>query len=161
SLMHDREAAARPHDQLHLVLAPVEEHEHVTAERIVTERVPDLVGQAVERLAQARRLRREVNAHRARHQDHSVGLASVCAIRATCSGVALDSSMVTSPARITAANSVPTTVAGTNASLGRGASTRDSRRAQYLIRLDRSPWRRANAGAVSPLRCHASITERP
>ena len=36
-----------------------------------------------------------------------------------------------------------------------------SRSAQYLIRFDCNPCRRANTGAVSPLRCHASITARP
>lgn len=38
------------------------------------ERVPDIVDQPVERLLQIGRLRREVHAHRARHQDHGADL---------------------------------------------------------------------------------------
>jgi hypothetical protein len=48
--MNDRESAARPQDQLHLVPAAVEEHEHVPTEWIVGEHVADLIGQALERL---------------------------------------------------------------------------------------------------------------
>jgi hypothetical protein len=37
-------------DLLDLVLAPVEEHEHVPTQRVVAKRVVDLVGQDLERL---------------------------------------------------------------------------------------------------------------
>src|SRR3954466_9461552 len=76
ALVHDREPAARPQDQLDLVPATIEEHEHVAAERVVAERVADLIGEPLERLPQIRRLGGEVHPHRARQEDHDADLAS-------------------------------------------------------------------------------------
>lgn len=93
-----------------------EEHEHVTAERIVAERVPDLVGEPLERLPQIRRLRGEVHPHCARQEDHDADLVSSRASAATQVGDT-PSSSITMPlgSRITAAGwamAAPITAAG-------------------------------------------------
>ena len=94
ALVHDREAPARPHDQLDLRLAPVEEHEDVPAQRVVSQHMADLVCQTVERLAQIRRLRREIDPDRAGQQDH-VGLSSSRISSATHAGDASPRSIKT------------------------------------------------------------------
>src|SRR5678816_1407299 len=48
ALMHDRESAARVHEQLDLRLSAIEEHEHVTGERVIPQHLADLVRQALE-----------------------------------------------------------------------------------------------------------------
>lgn len=41
-LVHDREAAARPHEQLHLVAPAIQEHQDVTAQRVFPQNLPSL-----------------------------------------------------------------------------------------------------------------------
>src|SRR5215475_12283051 len=86
ALVHDREPAARPQDQLDLIPAAIEEDKHVTAEWVVTEGVTDLIGETLERLPQIGRLGGEVHPHRARQEDHDADLVSSRASAATHAG---------------------------------------------------------------------------
>src|SRR3954470_17892009 len=165
ALVHDREPAARPQDQLDLVPATIEEHEHVAAERVVAERVADLIGEPLERLPQIRRLGGEVHPHRARQEDHDADLASSHASAATHAGDT-PSISITIPwgTRITAAGAAvaaPITAAGAkvNAVLVSGPATR-SRFLHQASRCGTRPRDRANASSVLPLRFHSARTPR-
>src|SRR5262249_54730701 len=151
ALVHDREPTARPHDQLHLVLAPVEEHEHVAAEGVVAERVPDLVDQTVERFPEADRLAGEVHAHRAWNEDHDEDLVTSLTTAATHVGDAFPTSMVTSfGSRTTSSAFLEMIVAGTNASARRGSVVSVANRFRHRYsRSGTRPRLRENSAIVT------------
>lgn len=61
TFVYDREAPARPRQELHLVLPSVHEHENVAAQRVARQHLPYLVAQTIERLAQVARGARHVH----------------------------------------------------------------------------------------------------
>jgi hypothetical protein len=134
----------------------------VATERIVTERMADLVDEAVERLPEADGLGGEVHAHRTRDEDHDDDLTISLTTAANHAGEALAISIATPFGSCTTTSAfVETMVAGTNVS-GRAAdAVAFSNR--FLHRYNRSgtsPRLRENSAIVSPLCFHSSIMRR-
>jgi len=94
----------------------------VPSERIVAQHFAHRVREALERHAQIGRLRREVHAHRPRHQDHDDGLVSSATSVATQLADAFATSIETSPGNrsVNVARLTATIAAGTSDNVGAG-----------------------------------------